>query len=355
MALLRRSSKAVSSLNVPPPRPAEVLRRHDGILRLASALPTPCHWVLAGGGAHGAVQLGTLQALRETDLVTDQLVGSSAGALTGALIAEDPVAAPSRLGYLWSGLELPDLIPQGWLGMVKPSNVSKPALTDSSAVLATFERVYRARDFQELVLPLVAVATDLDSGQPAALDRGDLLQALLASSAIPGVFPPVRIDGRWYIDGLASANLPVAVALARGARSIVVLDTGSSAARPVGTSLAQVVPAINAMLTAQQRVTSLVAAASEVPVLYLPTPTGLSGALNFADSVASARQAYELGQAFLIDLTHSVGGGHLPPGLYARPDAFVGGKGELKDLLRPVEVGESTRPPAGQPSDEAVT
>ena len=185
------------------------------------------------------------------------------------------------------------------------------------------------------MLPLVAVATDLDSGQPAALDRGDLLQALLASSAIPGVF---RRSGSTAV-GTSTAS-PVRIFQPpwrwRGARSIVVPTPGVPAARPVGTSLAQVVPAINAMLTAQQRVTSLVAAASEVPVLYLPTPTGLSGALNFADSVASARQGIRTGPGFLIDLTRSVGRGHLPPGLYARPDAFVGASVRLQDLLRPV-------------------
>lgn len=344
MALLRRSPKAESVLRVPPPRPREVLHRNAGILRLARLLPAPCHWVLAGGGAHGAVQLGTLQALHETDLVPDQLIGSSAGALTGALIAEDPVAAPSRLGYLWAGLELPDLIPAGWLGMVKPSNVTKPALADSATVLATLERVYRARDFDELMVPLAAVATDLDSGQPTALDRGDLLQALLATSAIPGVFPPVQINGRWYVDGLASANLPVSVAVARGAHSIVVLDTGASAPKPVGTSLAQVVPAINAMLTAQQRVTSLAAAAAEVPVLYLPTPSGLSGALNFADSVASARDSYEIGRSFLIDLAEASHRGHLAPGLYARPDGLGVGAPDLRELLVPiVSTADSAR------------
>jgi NTE family protein len=339
MALLRRTSKFDSGLDVPPARSQVLRTTNEGILQLASRLPRPAHWVLAGGGAHGAVQWGTLQAVRETDLTPDALVGTSAGALTGAMIAEDPVAAVTRLGYLWSSMDLTDILPDGWLGMVRPTNITRSSLADSAGERATLERVFQSRDFEDLVLPLAAVATDLDSGQPTALAAGSLLDALLASSAIPGVFPPVEIDGRYYVDGLASANLPAAVAVDRGAASIVVFDTGTSAERNVGPSLAQVVPAINAMLAAQQRLASLRAAAEQVPVVYLPTPGGLAGSLDFAGSISSARSAYELARAFLTDLHALAGEGVLSPGLYARPDAFDAGAPDLDDVLRAV-VGE---------------
>lgn len=340
MALLRRTSRADNALEVPAARSRSLRTSNGGIVPLAARLPRPAFWVLAGGGAHGAVQWGTLQAVRETDLAPDALVGTSAGALTGAMIAEDPVSAVTRLGYLWSAMDLTDIIPDGWLGLVRPTNITKASLADSAGERATLERVFQARDFEDLVLPLAAVATDLDSGQPTALDRGSLLDALLASSAIPGVFPPVEINGRYYVDGLASANLPAAVAVERGAASIVVFDTGASAERTVGPSLAQVVPAINAMLAAQQRSASLRAAAQQVPVVYLPTPGGLAGSLDFAGSVSSARSAYELAQSFLIDLHSLAGDSTLPAGLYARPDAFGPGVPGLDDVLRAV-VGES--------------
>ena len=336
MALLRRTPRSGGALEVPAARSRPLRITNDGVLQLAARLPRPAHWVLAGGGAHGAVQWGTLQAVRETDLTPDALVGTSAGALTGAMIAEDPVAAVTRLGYLWSSMDLTDIIPDGWLGLVRPTNITKSSLADSAGERATLERVFQARDFDDLVLPLAAVATDLDSGQPTALDNGSLLDSLLASSAIPGVFPPVEINGRYYVDGLASANLPAAVAVTGGAASILVFDTGTSAERNVGPSLAQVVPAINAMLAAQQRSTSLRAAAEQVPVVYLPTPGGLAGSLDFAGSVTTARSAYELAQAFLIDLHALAGDGTLPPGLYARPDAFATEVPGLDDVLRAV-------------------
>ncbi len=333
---LRRKGNADEGLDVPAPRPADVARSNGGRLPLAHLLPQPVWWVMAGGGAHGAVQLGSLQAVAETDLTADAVLGTSAGALTGATVAEDPVAAVTRLTYLWSDLELSDIIGADWASVMSPTNLAKASLADNAGERASLEAVYRARRFDELLLPFAAVATDLDSGQPTILDSGELIPALLASSAIPGVLPPVQIGGRWYIDGLASANLPASIAARRGAGSLVVFDTGASASRPTGTSLQQIVPALNALLAAQQRVSSLTHAAARIPVLYLPTPMGMGGTLSFADNLGNARDAYRLAQAFLIDLA-AAEHGTLAPGLYARAGS-VPEQPVVLEVLRTVAV-----------------
>jgi NTE family protein len=190
---------------VPPPRPADIRALPGGRLPLAALLPKPCTWVLAGGGAHGAVQLGALQAMAETDVVADALLGTSAGALSGAVYAEDPVAGTSRLSYVWANLGLGDVVTDGWWGLLRPTALTKPSLADSAGERASLESILAARSFAELQLPFGAVATDITSGEPQVLEDGELIPALLASSAIPGVLPPVQISGRWYMDGLASA------------------------------------------------------------------------------------------------------------------------------------------------------
>lgn len=335
---LRRKGSQDPGLDVPGPRPAEVARANGGRLRLAQLLPTPVFWVLAGGGAHGAVQLGSLQAVAETDLTPDSLLGTSAGALTGAVVAEDPVAAVNRLTYLWSDLELSDIIGADWASVISPTNLSKPSLADSAGERVSLESVYRARRFDELVVPFAAVATDLDSGQPTLLDNGELIPALMASSAIPGVLPPVQIGGRWYVDGLASANLPATLAMRRGAGSLIVFDTGASSTRPTGMGLQQIVPALNALLASQQRVSSLTQAASRIPVVYLPTPSGLGGALSFGDTLKNARAAYRLAGHFLMDLAaQSAPETALPPGLYARPDSLPA-QPAVAAVLQPVPL-----------------
>lgn len=322
---------------MPAPRPPWVVTQNAGVLPLQSLLTPPVFWVLAGGGAHGAVQLGTLQAVSETDWQPDRLLGSSAGALTGAVIAEDPVAAVNRLAYLWSDLDLTNMLAGGWTSLLSPANLTKASLIDNAGELASLEEVFDARDFADLHLPFAAVATDMVSGQPTVLESGELLPALLASSAIPGALPPVEIHGRWYIDALASANLPASIAMRRGAGSIVAFDTGTSSQRPAGTGLTQLVPAVNSMLAAAQRVSSLTQAASAIPVVYLPTPTGLAGTLSFKDSLGTARQAYLLARDFLIDLAQQVALDEpLAPGLYARPDALDASRPDVQRVLRPV-------------------
>lgn len=334
---LRRKSASTATLQVPGPRPPAVVAANGGVLPLAHLLTPPVYWVLAGGGSHGAVQLGTLQAVAETDWVPDRLLGSSAGALTGAVIAEDPVSAVNRLAYLWSDIDLTDVVAGGWTSMLTPTTLTKPSLADNAGEVASLEEVFDARDFADLHLPFGAVATDMISGQPAVLETGDLIAALLASSAIPGALPPVEINGRWYFDALASANLPASVAMRRGAGSIVVFDTGTSSQKPAGTGLTQLVPAINSMLASTQRLSSLTQAAAALPVIYLPTPTGLAGTLSFKDSLGTARQAYLLARDFVIDLAEQFPTQEpLPPGLYARPNALDPGVPSVQRVLRPV-------------------
>lgn len=361
VARRRQSGTATSTLRVPPPRPIDVVTHNHGVIALQHLLPPPVVWVLAGGGSHGAVQLGSLQAVSETDLRPDRLIGSSAGALTGAVIAEDPVAAVNRLAYLWSTIDLTDIVAGGWTSLVSPANLTKPSLSDSTGELASLEEVYDARDFADLVLPFSAVATDLVTGQPTLLNTGELLPALLASSAIPGVLPPVKINDRWYIDALASANLPASVAMRQGAGSIVVFDTGSSAQRPAGTSLTQLMSAINSLLATTQRLSSLTQAAATVPVIYLPTPGGLAGTMSFKDSMGTAREAYLLARSFLIDLSRARGDqGPLAPGLYARSDALVAPAGNLAvaRVLRAVasrEIAGNPEAPADEPQRSEVS
>ena len=306
--------------------------------------------MLAGGGAHGAVQLGALQAMAETDLAADALLGTSAGALSGAIYAEDPVAGANRLSYVWANLGLDDVVTDGWWGLLRPTSLTKASLADSAGEKASLESILAARDFQELQVPFGAVATDITSGEPHVLEHGELIPALLASSAIPGVLPPVQIGGRWYMDGLASANLPASLAFRRGAGSIIAFDTSPPVAgtptdkAPVA-ALPQLVPMLNAVLSKQQRVSSLASAAAHVPVIYLPTPPGLTGSLTFTASLAVARQSYQLASEFLGDLYRTTSAGvpeQLPPGLYARPDALAPAPPAVLDVLVPVAPVEST-------------
>ncbi len=306
---------ATREFTVPPPRALPPEQRLHPV-RIAHLLPRPVHYVLAGGGAHGSVQWGLLQALSETDLSPDALIGTSAGALTAAIYAEDPLAAVNRLAYVWNQLDLQVLMGDGWLRLLRSATSRGEGIAENKAEQDALESILTARDFSDLTLPCAAVATDLATGLARAFDAGALIPALLASSAIPAVLPPVSIDGHRYIDGLASANLPAQLAVARGARSIVVLDTGSRTVAENGVSTARVIARISAILNAAQRRTQLAAAARHVPVLLLPTPQNLGASMDFSGAADAAAESYELGRAFLSAL-HDQHSRRLSRGLYA--------------------------------------
>lgn len=318
-------------IHVPPARPAH-LRQLGPLLPLAGLLPGPVHYAMAGGGSHGAVQWGLLQALAETDLVPDALIGTSAGALSGAVYAEDPVCGINRLAYVWAQLDTKFLVGESWWGNL--TNARQIALVDNAAVRETLSTILTCIEFADLAMPFAAVATDLATGRATVIDSGPLIPALLASSAIPGLLPPVQIDGRLFVDGLASANLPAVQAVRRGAGAVVALDTGAREPTELSTASRKVISRLAVVLASTQRREQLHDAALQVPVLLLPTPENLGGTLDFTVTMSAAREAYMLARQFLADLV-TLYRGPLAPGLYARPGGP--GLGSLADgVLRPV-------------------
>jgi NTE family protein len=301
-------------IHIPPARSSKI-QALGAQLELTHRLPKPIYYALSGGGSHGAIQWGSLQALAETDVEPDALIGTSAGALTGSVVAEDPGSGINRLAYVWAQLNVNFLLGENWLTRKLVANARRIALIDNSAEFQTFRRIYSARTFSELNLPFSAVATDLATGRATVFNEGDLLPALLASSAIPGILPPVEINGRLYCDGLASANLPALQAVEQGAKSIVVLDTGAPTLGEVDTSPTKIASRVAAILSKNQRTRQLTDAAQNVPVVVMPTPNELGGALNFTESMSAAAQAYEEGRRFLTELALSAEDA-LTPGLY---------------------------------------
>ena len=100
-------------MDVPGPR-STTERAAGNPISLSRLLPKPVHYVMAGGGAHGAVQWGALQALAQTDLTPDAIIGTSAGALTGAVLAEDAASGVARLAYVWGQMNMSYLVRDKW-------------------------------------------------------------------------------------------------------------------------------------------------------------------------------------------------------------------------------------------------
>lgn len=221
---------------------------------MIAPLPPATAFVLAGGGSLGAVQVGMLQALVAAGLHPDFVVGASAGALNAACFAAQPDAEGlARLARIWRGLRRDDIFPVTLAGAAlcllgRRGHLAKPA-----RLRALIERELPYSRLEDAPLPCHVVATDALDGTEVTLSRGDAVQALLASAAIPGVFPPVTIDGRALIDGGVASYTPISAAFSVGARRVVVVPTGFACAlaEPPRGALAAALHALNLLAMRQ--------------------------------------------------------------------------------------------------------
>src|SRR4051794_29330367 len=191
--------------------------------------PEPVAFVLSGGASLGAIQAGMLRALYERGIAPDLIVGTSAGALNGAFIAERPqtVETARELGEVWRGLKRGHVFPAhpitGALGFLGARN----HLVPDSGLRRLIGRHTVAERLEHTIVPLHAIATDVLSGEDVRLSEGPLVDAVMASAAIPGVLPSVDWHGRALIDGGVANNAPISHALELGASEIYVLPTGT--------------------------------------------------------------------------------------------------------------------------------
>lgn len=307
-------------------------------LPIAARLPRPIAYVLGGGGAWGALQLGMLRALAETDLSPDLVVGTSVGALNGAILACDPASAVSRLDRMWPEVTRDQVFPGGWFRTLRTLTATKAWLYDNEPLTEYLLGGLPARDFKDLARPFVAVATDFQSGNLVALDRGELASALLASSAVPGVFPWVERDGLRLVDGGVVANVPISVAVARGARSLVVLDCGLLRASGRASDTLVEVLAQSAAIFARHQMARDLLACSAMPIIWLSRgKPNVTTQLDFSATATLIEEGYSSAAATLRGLHEVIA---LPAGLYGGTDVF-GSDPQVQPMLREQPAGRS--------------
>ncbi|MDQ1314264.1 MAG: hypothetical protein QG662_373 [Pseudomonadota bacterium] len=181
---------------VPQPRPP---------LKIALAL--------GGGAARGFAHIGVIKALEAQGIVPDIVVGTSAGSVVGALYASG-----------MSGFELQKLALQMEESMVSDWALPNRGVLKGEALQEFINQKVKNQPIQKLPKPLGVVATDLQSGELMLFQRGDTGMAVRASSAVPGVFQPIEISGRDYVDGGLTSPVPAQSARAMGADFVIAVD-----------------------------------------------------------------------------------------------------------------------------------
>ncbi len=288
------------------------------------SLPRPVGFVLGGGGSLGAVQVGMLQALTELGVFPDLVVGTSVGSLNGAVVALDPRSAASLLSRIWPRITRQMVFPGGPLAQIRTLQHDRTHLFPNTGVQAVINTYLREQaTFDDLALPFGAVTTDIATAAPHVLVKGTLLDALLASTAIPGIFPSVTVEGRQLYDGGVVANVPVTQALAMGAQSLVVLDAVFPGQLPWPPATLAEALLFTAMVTMRtQSALEAPLAASRVPVVYLPGPAiHRLSPLEFGHTAMLIEGGYEAARPFLASL--EIAG----PGLYGPSIASDGHPG----------------------------
>ncbi len=196
-----------------------------------AALPRPLAFVLPGGGALGSYQVGVLRALTEAGVTPDQLVGVSAGSVNAALFAwNGGLDGLDHMADIWRGIRRRDLMRVHPGRLARAFAGQQPSFLDNRHGRTFLRRFLGNRVIEHSPVPLALVATDLSTGESVALTSGDTTTAVLASTAFPGVYPPIEIDGRTLIDGGVVADVPLDITLALGMRSALVLSVPSLSA-----------------------------------------------------------------------------------------------------------------------------
>ena len=214
--------------------------------------------MFAGGGSLGAVQVGMMQSLAKHGIHADMVVGSSVGALNGAYYAGDPsLKGVMRLAEVWRGLTRRDVFPinlQTLFDFLWRRDFHIPH--DGIRKLIDDHLPYR--NLEDAKLPVHIVATDIITGDSVVLSEGSAAEAIVASTAIPGAFTPIRYKNLYLADGAISSNTPVRIAVKKGARRLIILPTGHACATdapPVG-AVANALHALT-LLIARQLVSEL--------------------------------------------------------------------------------------------------
>jgi NTE family protein len=236
-------------------------------------------FVLSGGASLGAIQVGMLRALYERGIRPDLIVGTSAGALNGAYIASRPQASATAdsLARIWRELRRGQVFPvnplTGLLGFLGV----RDHLVPESGLERLIERHVQCPELEEFPIPLHVVAVDVVTGQELRLSQGPVLQAVLASAAIPGVLEPVSWEGRALMDGGVANNTPISHAVELGAERIYVLPTGHACSldEPPHGALAMALHAIS-LLTHRRLIDDIERHRADAHLIVMPPPCPLN-------------------------------------------------------------------------------
>lgn len=185
-------------------------------------------FVLGGGGVLGAVEVGMLRALFERGVVPHLVLGTSVGALNGAMVARDPtLSVIDRLTEIWLQVsQTREVYGDRPLRTVRRAVSTGTHLFSSSPLRQRLADELGDQLIEDLPVRFQACASHIESASEYWFDHGPLVDAVVASAAVPGLLPPAEVDGQHFLDGGIVNSIPVSRAVQLGATRLFVLQVG---------------------------------------------------------------------------------------------------------------------------------
>jgi len=170
---------------------------------------------LGGGAARGWAHIGVIQALHDAGIVPDIVAGTSIGAVVGGCFSAGHLMELEGFARSLTRRRI-----FGYLDL----NLSGTGLITGQRLNDTLKKTIGDRSFEDLPVKFTAVATEIGTGHEIWLSRGHLVEAIRASYALPGIFKPVKVNGRWLFDGALVNPVPISVCRALGARYVIAVN-----------------------------------------------------------------------------------------------------------------------------------
>ncbi len=242
-----------------------------------------------------------LEALMDAGIQPDLVVGTSVGALNGVAFAADPTPrGTSRLADGWRRAKRADVFPLWSSSLFLGAIGRRDHLLNNGGLATLIGRIVGVDRLEATAIPVHVMTSDLFTGDPVVLSAGPVVPALLASTAIPAVFPPIQIGGRLLIDGGVAADTPTIEAESLGATTIYVLPTygPDPTARPGRSAMSVGVYAIGQLL-GHSAITAITATPhADVHVVPVPPTAGISP-FDLSQSGRLIDEAGELTRAWI--------------------------------------------------------
>jgi NTE family protein len=258
-------------------------------------------FVFSGGASLGAVELGALKAIVEEGIQADLVLGTSVGSLNGSMYAYDPSTKGIQfMEKIWTTIKTKNVftpsplvplfnITTFGLYLISPKNLRK-LITENMP----FERI------EEANIPLYIIGTDIKNGEEIVFNKGLLLEALMSSAAIPGVFPPQRMKGHMIVDGGVINNAPISTAVRLGAERVVVFPIGTPSPNQEPKTVAEMLIHSFIYLLNRQLATDLQLYKKKVDLIVVPPPGDINiGPHDFSKSRKLIDQSYKTAKDWL--------------------------------------------------------